>query len=271
MSRETQDSQVMEPEMPDRGFRLLDLAGAEEGVTVRDDQHEFSWLLDAAQAARRKGKRFRLVDSGKLDVFTLEWLAQAGADLYTSDEVRTDVAAVARIQKAGRPAGAWTIFFHYGEIGDAEKTGSLTLEMIKEMASSGIDLHISNKDRPRDPARLADIRSGQRACRAETVYYHHGRLFQELGDLVRAGLWVHISAAELDISADQSLLEDIRLAGRRYGGGLVVHVEKGLPRTSFEDIRRAGAYLIMNVPSGSAFSGRPLPPRAFYLDTTFLS
>lgn len=270
MPGESSEGPPLEITPADRGFRLLDQARLRQGVTVRDDQHEFSWLLDAAQTARRKGKRFRLVDSGKLDVFSLEWLGRAGADLYTADDVRADVAALARIQKAGRPTGAWTVFFQYGEIGDEGSAGSLTLEMIKELVRSGIDLHISNKDRPRDPALLVDIKAGQRAGRAEMVYYHHGRLFKELENLVEAGLWVHVSEADLDLSADQALLEDISRAGRRRGGGLVVHVEKGLPRTSLEDIRWAGAYLIMNIPSGSGFSGRPLSPRAFYLDTTFL-
>ena len=266
MSKEMPDSVAGESQAAEHGFRLLDQAGL--GVTVRDDQHDFFWLLDAARAARRKERRFRLVDSGKLDSSSLEWLARAGADLYTADDVRADVNGLTRIQRAGLPSGAWTVFFQYGEIGG--ETGGPTLERARELVQSGIDLHISNRDRPRDLALLADIGGRRKAGRAEMVYYHHGRLAEGLEHLAEAGLWIHMTDRDLELGPDLARLGDISRTGRRRGAGLVVHVDAGLSQTGLADLRRAGAYLIMNIPSGFGYLGRPLSPRAFYLDTTFL-
>jgi len=256
----------------ERGFQLLDQAGAAQGLTVRDDQQAFAWLLDAARTARRHGRRFRLVDSGQLDVSSLEWLAKAGADLYTADDIRPDVPALVRIRKAGRASGSRTVFFLYSPIEAAPATGALSLEIVIELVRSGVDLHVSNRKKSRDPAALLGLAASRRAGGAEVVYYHHGPLMTGLADLTEAGAWVHVSNSNRDLNAAElALLRDIgRAGGRGAGGGLVVHVDTGIERVVLEEIRKSGAHVIFNIPFERTLWRPSLSWRAYYLDTTFL-
>jgi hypothetical protein len=272
VSEEIPGSAAGETPAFERGFRLLDEARAAPCLTVRDDQQAFAWLLDAACTARRHGRRFRLVDSGRLDVFSLEWLAKAGADLYTADDIRPEVEALARIRKAGRVSGGRTVFFLYGPIEAAPAAGALSLEMVIELVRSGVDLHVSNRKIPRDPAALIDLAVSRRAGGAEVVYYHHGPLMKELVELTGAGTWVHVSNSSLDFkAAELGFLRDIgRAGGRGAGGGLVVHVDTGIERALLDEIRKSGAHFIFNVPFEKKFLRAPLLWRAYYLDTTFL-
>jgi len=272
MSGEAQNGLAAETATPERGFRLLDQAGAAQGLTVRDDQQAFAWLLDAARTARRQGRRFRLVDSGQLDVSSLEWLAKAGADLYTADDIRPDVSALVRIRKAGRVSGGRTVFFLYGPVEAAPAAGALSLEIVIELVRSGVDLHVSNRKKSRDPAALLGLAASRRAGGAEVVYYHHGPLMTGLADLTEAGAWVHVSNSNRDLNAAElALLRDIgRAGGRGAGGGLVVHVDTGIERVVLEEILKSGAHVILNIPFERTLWRPSLPWRAFYLDTTLL-
>jgi len=252
------------------GFRLLDQAGAGQGLTVRDDQQPWPWLLDAAGVARRRGRRFRLVDSGRLDAFSLEWLAKAGADLYTADDVRSDAEALVRIRAAGRASGAGVIFFLHGPLQAAPGEGALSREMVRELVRAGIDLHLSNRRQPRDFAALLDLAASRRVGGGEVVYYHHGPLVKDLAELTEAGAWLHISNAKSDFTRSElPLLRDI---GRknRAAGGLVVHVDMDIEPTFLSEVRKSGAHLITNIPLGQQSLAPHIPWRAFYLDTTFL-
>lgn len=275
MPEEISESSAGETPAAERGFQLLDQAGAAQGLTVRDDQQALAWLLDAARTARRHGRRFRLVDSGRLDVSSLEWLAKAGADLYTADDIRPDVPALVRIRKAGRASGSRTVFFLYNPIEPIEAapaTGALSLEMVIELVRSGVDLHVSNRKKSRDPAALLNLAASRRAGGAEVVYYHHGPLIKELAHLAEAGAWVHVSSSKRDFNAAElAVLRDIgRAGGRAAGGGLVVHVDAGIERAVLEEIRKSGAHIIFNIPFERTLWRPSLPWRAYYLDTTFL-
>jgi len=262
------ESSAGETPAVERGFRLLDQAGVAEGLTVRDDQQPLAWLLDAARTARRHGRRLRLVDSGQLDVSSLEWLAKAGAVLYTADDIRPDVPALVRIRKAGRAPGGRTVFFLYGPVEAAPAAGALSLEMVIELVRSGVDLHVSNRKKPRDPAALLGLAASRRAGGAEVVYYHHGPLMTELADLTAAGAWVHISSSNRDFNAAELAL--VRDIGRAGGGGLVVHVDTRIERVVLDEIRKSGAHFIFNIPFEKTLWRPSLPWRAYYLDTTFL-
>ena len=272
MPEEIPESSAGEILAAERGFRLLDKARAVQSLTVRDDQQALAWLLDAARTARRHGRRFRLVDSGRLDVSSLEWLAKAGADLYTADDIRPDVPDLARIRKAGRASGSRTVFFLYSPMEAAPATGALSLEMVIELVRSGVDLHVSNRKKSRDPAALLNLAASRRAGGAEVVYYHRGPLIQELADLAEAGAWVHVSNSKRDFNAAElALLRDIgRAGGRAAGGGLVVHVDAGIERAVLGEIRKSGAHIIFNIPFERTLWRPSLPWRAYYLDTTFL-
>ncbi len=264
------ESSAGETPAVERGFRLLDKARAAQGLTVRDDQQPWPWLLDAAGMARRRGRRFRLVDSGRLDAFSLEWLAKAGADLYTADDVRTDAGALVRVRAAGRASGARVMFFLHGPLQAAPLEGAWTQERIRELVRGGIDLHISSRRQPRDFIALLDLTASGRVGGAEVVYYHHGPLLKDLADLTQAGAWVHISNAKSDFKMTElPLLRDISRQGR-VAGGLVVHVDMDIEPTLLVEVRKSGAHLIFNIPADGQSAVPSFPWRAFYLDTTFL-
>jgi len=48
----------------EKGYKLLSLVEEGRDVTVRDDLYDFLWVLDAVKLCRKKGFRFRLIDSG---------------------------------------------------------------------------------------------------------------------------------------------------------------------------------------------------------------
>lgn len=253
-----------------RGFRMLEEAGRQTHTTVRDDQQEFAWLLDAARVARGRGRRFRIVDSGKLDAFSLEWLAAAGADLYTADDIRADLADLVRIRRAGRASGASTVLFHHGPLDESLPSKGLSPGALQELLRSGVDIHLSNREKERRTETLVGLADSHRAGTAVFVYYHHGPLIPEIGTLAEAGAWVHIEAPPVDLEADSALVRDICRACRQAGAGLVIHLEEEISRFVLTDFRRAGAYLLSKVPAAGPEVGRPLPYRSYYLDTTFM-
>ncbi len=253
-----------------RGFRLLEEAGTLSEVTLRDDQMAYAWLLDAARAARRGGRRFRLVDSGKLEAFDLEWLAASGADLYTSDDIRPNVFDLVRIRLAGRAAGAVVVFFHHGPLEEAGPVRGMSLESLQELLRSGVDVHMSNRERERPIDVLRGLADSCRTGEARLVTYHHGELAPELETLAEAGAWIHIQDAAVDVGANSDRVRDISRAGRRAGGGLILHMEKGVDRDVLKDLRRAGSLILNKLPTVGSQADKPLPFRSYYLDTTFM-
>ena len=96
----------MNPESENQVFGGFPAVSRGEDVTLRDDLYEFSALLDAVKAAKTKSVRFRLIDTGQLNQFQVEWLAEAGADVYTSDEARTDLQELELISRACKKGDA---------------------------------------------------------------------------------------------------------------------------------------------------------------------
>jgi len=253
-----------------RGYRLLEDAGTRDGVTVRDDQHEFAWLLDATRLARRRGHRFRLVDSGKLDAFSLEWLLAAGADLYTSDDARPVVFDLVRLREVGRASGALVVFFHHGHLEETADGGEVRPGDLRELLHNGIDVHLSNRKRARGVEVLSRLTLSRRTGVSEVVYYHHGPLGPVVEALTDAGAWVHIADAALDLEKDAERIMDLGRASRSARGGLVLRLEKETDRRIVEDFRRAGVHILEMIPARFQETEKILPPRAYYLDTTFM-
>ena len=63
-------------------LKLLYRAGGGRTAVVRDDQASFEDIRASARLARSQGGRFSLVDTGKNETAELEWLCEAGADLF---------------------------------------------------------------------------------------------------------------------------------------------------------------------------------------------
>ncbi|MGB7296528.1 MAG: hypothetical protein WBC70_13150, partial [Candidatus Aminicenantales bacterium] len=191
--------------------KMSDLPGrAEQGleITTRDDQDSFASFLDASRTSRRNGGRLRLIDTGRFNVFELEWLAEAGADIYTSDAARPKRAELDLLAKAGARGSAVIAYFHHGELtGDAADVSS-SWTFLKEIGRSGIDLHLSSREKPRDFVELAGLAEACRRAGTRVVYYHHGPFEPGLGALARAGGWIHLSAESLDDKAVTALLEE---------------------------------------------------------------
>jgi len=269
----------MEIEPTAREFDLISLAASSAVLTTRDDQYGFPWLLDAAHVSRRRGGRFRLVDSGKNDIVSLIWLAEAGAHIFTSDEARPDPKEVIDVQRAGRKSGALTYYYIYGLL-TGDSTGARFSADAVELGRSGADLHLSNRERPRETGLLLDL---ARACvygRGRLVYYHFGRPEPFLENAAEAGAWIHWSNPGPAPEQHLFLLKDILAAGRKSGAGLILHVEDAWPVTLLNELRREGAFLHFHTPQSERasdrrtlelISARRAPDfRAFYLHADFL-
>jgi hypothetical protein len=270
--------------MPDtdaqpRDFELLERASSSAEVTVRDDQYDFPWLLDAVHSCKRHGGRFRLVDSGKSDTVLLAWLAEAGADIYTSDEARPAPGDMIPVRLSARKRGALTFYYIGGETTGSSVPAAFLPDLI-ELGRTGADLHLSNREKPRDVALLVDL---ARACTAglgRLVYYHYGRLAELLEDLALAGGWAHWASGRPSPDRDAFLLKDILRACRKTGAGLILHPDASWPLPFVKEAFEAGAFLqLQEQPAGRASSrtsmeseaSRRRPDvRAFYLQRDFL-
>lgn len=266
----------------DARFRELDLlerASTSAEVTVRDDQYEFPWLLDAVHTCTKHGGRFRLVDSGKSDTVSLSWLAEAGADIYTSDEARPEPKDVIPVRLSARKSGAHTFYYIGAETG--EKSGqALLLPDIAELGRTGVDLHLSNREKPREAAILVDLARACSSGRGRLVYYHYGRLAEFLENLALAGGWTHWASGDVIPDKDAFLLKDILHVCRKTGAGLILHVNPSWPPSLLNEVFEAGAFLQFHgQPTDRASSlskleseaARRRPDfRAFYLHRDFL-
>jgi len=261
-------------------FELLVRAGLGLDMTVRDDQQEFSTLVDASRICRGKGGRFRLIDTGRLSPFELEWLGEAGADIYTSDEARPRLHELDLLTRACLRGKADVAYFHHGQIAKEGSDGKNSVAFLAEAGRLGVYLHLSNRDKERAPDGLSALASACRSAGSWIVYYHHGPLNRELGGLAREGVWIHLSDKDLPSAGDVLLLAKII---RESPGGkprFIIHIEKGLGLEEALDLERAGAFLLFKTPPSdykSAFRGleqraerRKLDHRAYYLYTTFL-
>lgn len=264
---------------PEGIFKLLDRTAKGRGMIVRDDQFSFSELLDAARMCCRQRQRFHLIDTGKLSLFELEWLGEAGTDIYTSDEARPKVEELDFLARACARGKAVVAFFHHGRT--EEKAGEQdSLPFLEALAHRGVYLHLSNREKERSLGGLSRLASACRRGDVWLVYYHHGPFAKQIGDLIREGAWVHLSDRSLSSGeAFSSLAETIK----EYSGNkprVVVHIEEGLAAQALLDLERTGAFLLFKTPPSDYRSivsaiekrakKRRLDFRAYYLHTTFL-
>lgn len=215
-----------------------------EDITLRDDLYDFSVLLDTVKVARQRGVRFRLIDTGKLDRFQLEWLAEAGADLYTSDEARTDSQELELVNKACRKGKAICAYFHNGPLEAEEESESISYSSLQGLGRDGIYIHLTNRQNERDSLQLNELAFSCQKGGSWLVYYHFGSLEFSLEELARNGAWIHTSEQIFKDAEDKSLIVDNLKAAISAGLRCVLHVEKGLDISLLDDLMRAGAFIL---------------------------
>jgi hypothetical protein len=254
--------------------------GDRQEIVVRDDQLEFAALLDMVKERRKNRGRLRLIDSGAFDPSKLEWLGEAGADIYTSDAARPNAGEIVRIDRAAKKGHAIAAYFHHGALDSDEKEKSVPFSGLQEMGRSGIDLHLSNKYRQREWAKLEELAFACENGGARLVVYHHGPLAADLEGLARQGAWIHISDESLRSEQDVTVFADCVAAARGKGSNLVFHLEHPIALAWLENIFASGAFVLFNIPPTDYRS--PLRPfeaaskkrrpdfRATYIDATFL-
>jgi len=219
------------------------------------------------------------VDSGTSDTVALSWLAEAGADIYTSDEARPEPMDVIPVRLSARKSDART-FYYIGAETAENSNRALFLPDITELGRAGVDLHLSNRENPRDAELLVDLARACSSGRGRLVYYHYGRLAEFLEDLALAGGWIHWATGDVSPDKDAFVLKDILRACRKTGAGLILHPNRAWPLALMREVFEAGAFfLFQEEPSekASPLSGfeceaeRRRPDfRAFYLRRDFL-
>lgn len=263
-----------------RTYELLDRLRLGRDFSVRDDQFDFSVLLDAARIARAKGLTLALLDTGRFGFVELEWLATEGVRLCTSDEARPRPAELFRLLEAGRRGRVRAAYLQRGPLLDAPAEAAISVPDLQELGRAGLDVHVSDLEEPRDLAALGEIVPFVRAGGGLFVLYHHGRPDDPLIALAARGGWSHLTDRPLDIAADAEVFLAWARAAKAGGAGAVLHVERGLALETLQALQAAGVYLLFKTPPSDRLSRlrpleaaarrRKLPPRAFYLDTTLL-
>jgi hypothetical protein len=240
-----EEESLKEKEEPaEKAFELLSLAKTRRNITVRDDQFGFPLLLDSVKLCRQRGIRFRLIDSGKLDRFHLEWLGEAGADFFTSDETRADFSEMELICRACKRGRAYLSYFHHGPLEPGREKNSLNFSELQEMGRCGVYLHITNREKPRDLSQLSELAYACRRGRAWLVYYHHGLLEPSFSELGRNGAWIHVSDQSLPEAENKTLILDQVKSLLAAGAKLVIHLENGLDLSLLHDILAAGVFVL---------------------------
>ena len=258
------------------------LRRAERGleITTRDDQDDFTVFLDAARAARRNGGRLRLVDTGRFGAFELEWLAEAGADLFTSDEARPDRPALGLLAKACSRGDSSIAFFMGGPLEESAAAEAPSWSFLREIGRDGVDLHLSSRERERDLAELAETAHVCRKAGSRLAYYHHRPLEAGLENLARSGAWIHLPDESLDEAGRKTMLSDVIRAAAAAGAGVVLHLGRAHPVEPLRDYLEAGAHLLFGTPPGdprtllgsleNTARKRRLDRRAYYIHAFFL-
>ena len=248
----------LEVTSPEQGYDLLDLTSSCEDVTIRDEHYDFFWLVDAVRLCRKKGCRFRLIDSGLFDRFRLDWLLLSGAQLYTADDVDRPVDELRSLVLSARKGKGIIAVFIHGKIGAESAPNQVSNDELSGLARSGLYLHITNRELDRDIRSLCSVAHDCRQNGSWLVYYHHGNLDAALAGLVENGSCVHLSDFSLTEDQDYILFRDLLAVSRTKDIPLVLHVEKAQDPSILDEFLREGAHLVFK--SGLIDYKSPLKP-----------
>jgi hypothetical protein len=263
-----------------RTYELMDRVRMRQDLVIRDDQFDFTALLEAARYAGRRRIRLSLLDTGRFGRDEVESFARAGARILTSDEARPRAGEWAILQEACRDAGTHLSVFWNGPLPAAGAEAGVTFESIEDLLGMGMDFHVSNRTHPRDAGTLVRLAAAAKKGRGYLVIYHSGPLVAELAGPAAGRAWVHFSDASITDEPDAVLAVEITRAAAGAGSRAAVHVERGLPLELLEALWAAGAVLLFTTPPSDDRSllrpvekraaRRKLPPRAYHLSTAFM-
>lgn len=230
-------------EASEQVFSLLAQARNQGDLTVRDDLYSETLLLDAVRICRKKGRRFRLVDSGRLDRFQLEWLLEAGADLYTSDEVRKDLSELeGLLRDVGRGRAQLSLFVQ-GALFPESFSQETERPPLFQLGAGGAFIHVSNREAARDWKALETLALECRSGGSHIVYYFHGDFNSDLGDLAAHKLWIHLSEESFAQAEARSQFLDL-LKSSRTQARFVLFSQGEQDARWLQELFFAGAYII---------------------------
>jgi len=210
---------------------------------VRDDQYDIDWISDAAEMCRKKGSRFRLIDTGRFEKTELLWLIGSRLDLYTDDRARKELNEIEELTLECIKKNTFLAYLHTGGFDkDTESERSVFSELNKA-AQCGTHIYISNGEVKREAAHIQELSLSCKDGNTQLVYYHHGPLEPVLAEAGNNGAWIHISEKSVE-EEQRLLLKDVCRSCRSGGGGLIVHLEDEAEYDLVKDLMDAGAYVL---------------------------
>ncbi len=261
-------------------YELLDRVRTRQDLVIRDDQFEFTALLEAARYASRRHIPLSVLDTGRFGLNELESLAKTGARILTSDEARPKPDEWEILLEACRAAGTHLAVFWNGPLPAADGSTAVSPHVLEGLLERGLDLHVSNRLLPRDPGALAALAASARKGKSFFVVYHTGPLVEGLVETAGHRAWIHIADASIPDGPAAGLAVGIARAAAGSGSRAVVRVERGLELARLEELWAAGAALLFLTPPSDDRSllrpverkaaRRKVPGRAFWLSTAFL-
>lgn len=247
------------------------------GPTIRDDLFDASLLRDAVRWSRRAGKRFRLVDSGRLERPQLEWLLDAGADLYTSDEVDRDLTELEGLMKAAGRGGS-LLAYHARNPLLINPAETPPLDLFR-LGRGGAYIHVSNREQALDPAALERLAAECEAGGSHMIFYVHGGFLPDWQDLARCRFWCHLDESSLADPESRTAFEEV-LKTSRLRARFVLMTTGKLEALWLKDLMRAGVFLRFYnnqfdyrspyAPLENASAKKRLPITAYYLYPDYL-
>ena len=275
-----QNSQIKETISAANGSNLLEKAEAGIDIVLRDDQEEFITIRDAARICRKKGKSFRMIDTGISDRAHLEWIIEAGADLYTSDKVGREFQELDFLCRTARKAKRHVALFLENVPQEEKSENTYLPSELFLLGENGITIHVSNKKNKFPIDLLEELAFRCRQGGSWLVYYHHGSLDPCLISIGEKGSWIHISENDLDKDENALLIHDIIQAARSNGSNLILHLEKDLPYVLLKEILETGAVILFKIPPidyrsplrklENMAKRQHLDPRVYYLYTAVM-
>lgn len=244
MDKEKQEQK--EPALPEKAYVLFSLLEKKQNITLRDDEYDFDMLLDAVRRFRDRRYRFRLIDTGRFDPFELEWITGHGADIYTSDEVRTSVHDLEFISSASKKGNAFVFYLISGKWENGEE--DLSFSDLSNVARCGAYLYLTNRQQPRDIQKVARLAYQCAQSGSWLVYYHHGPLESSLLELAQNGAWIHVTDKSLEEEKNHSIVRDMVLSSRSAGSNVVLHWDGGENLVFLNDMVQAGAVVLFKSP-----------------------
>ncbi len=275
------ENQIIEPEggldlteASDQVFSLLEQAGNQGDLTVRDDLYSETSLMDAVRICRKRGRRFRLVDTGRFDRFQLEWLLEAGADFYTTDEFRKDFSEFEGLLPAAGRGRALLVLYVQGALVPESFSLDMGRPPLFQLGAGGAFIHVSDHETIREGENLERLALECRSGGSSLVYYTHREFSPDLGALAAHKLWIHLSEKSFAQAEAQSQFLDL-LKSARTQARFVLFSQGERDALWLQELVSAGVYLIFQNKQfdyRSAYKAierkaarRHLPHSAYYL------